>query len=195
MNASVFMRMSSIVTVHDLLDPLQVSIPAGATVREAVDRIDTLGSGDNAHASLILDNNQPVGWIVYWDARFELEESPNDPIRDYMKPLRLDRFVTASMPARRALQLLTAHPDGETWFVLDDNEVIGTIQYDSLFKPPFRVCLFALVTELEQSSLNLCLLNAKESWDCLPPGRQAKAMETLQMRQKRRKPFDRAGTN
>jgi hypothetical protein len=80
----------------------------------------------------------------------------------------------------RAAHLLMNHWDEDSlWFVFDANEVVGTLTYHDLFKPSFRVCLFALTVELEQASLRLAMKDAAASWAVLTPNRQQRAEENL----------------
>jgi hypothetical protein len=144
----------------------------------------------------VLDGSRIVGWIeepfVGGEDESSADTEPAEPdqVRDIMNQIDPGRLLTADTSARRALQLVAASDPFAPWFVLDGHEFVGTLDYDCFFKPPFKVCLFALVMQLEQRSLWLCNQDAEASWESLSEDRRESA---IRMGNKRREDLPPSG--
>jgi len=68
------------------------------------------------------------------------------------------------------------------FFILKGNQFVGWLSYEHLHKPPLRLCLFAMLINLERVLLDLALLSPSESVSLLSPGRLGKAKETYSIR-------------
>jgi hypothetical protein len=102
-------------------------------------------------------------------------------VADVSQPILPDRFITADSDAIAVARLLAA--DDGFFFVIEGNGITGTIDYSSLSKPIFQVCLFALIGELEEAMLKMITLDALASWRALPAGRRQKTLDRFNRRQ------------
>ena len=66
--------------------------------------------------------------------------------------------------------------------VLDRNRWTGVFTRDELMSAPARMCLFALILELEERASDLCRLFPTECVKSLPPGRRESAINTMRHR-------------
>lgn len=192
MTSFLFTRLSSLVTVGDLASPLQVSLAPNATLADARKRIEDVGSR-SAQYSLVRDGSTIVGYADELDISQSLAtdaENGDGPatVRDVMFELTPDRLLSGDTPARRALGLFKDADPFAPFFVLEGNDIVGILDYDCFFKPPFKVCLFALALQLEQRSLWLCVQDAEASWMALSAGRREKAISMKLKRDQERAP-------
>lgn len=197
MSLSTYTRLTNLIAVRDVLTPIRVSIPASSSLRQAVRIADDMGPGDTGLPYLVRDGTHVVGATYYWDLRSGLEDGPPDDaderdragVRTAMTTITPDLIITADTSLWRAARLLMeARSDLFTWFVFDGHEIEGTLTYRDLFKPPFRVCLFAMTVELEQLSLRVCMRGARESWMSLTENRRTRALDAMRRAQERREP-------
>jgi hypothetical protein len=201
MSLSVYTRLTNLIAVRDLLTPVQAYVTLTSTLRQAIDAAEEAGTGDTSLPYLVRGDGGVVGWTQYWTIRDTLEDGPADQLDDRDRagvkgvtlPITPSMMIAADAKLWRAAHVLMNHWDGSRFlFVLDGDEIVGTLSYRDLFKPAFRVCLFALTVELEQASLKLCLNDAAASWSALPKNRQDNATRTLIAAQKKREPRERA---
>lgn len=101
-------------------------------------------------------------------------------------------IVSADTTLMHFIRLASGRPLNDTFFVLDQSDLLGVIEYNDLFEHDhFRICLFALTLQLEELALKLCLRSPLDNWSALSPGRQVKAIE--QYNRKRKQEHKRRG--
>jgi len=190
MPLSTYTRLTNLISIRDVMTPIQGVIPASATLQEAIDLADSFGVGDSGLPYLVGSGDELIGSVSYWDIREAIEIGVGNTMDErVVRPINPNLIVTADTPLWRATALLMrAAGDLDIWFVIDGHEVVGTLTYRDLFKPPFRLCLLAMTFELEQLSLRLCQRNAKTNWSALTEGRQQNAEKAMRRAQERREP-------
>jgi hypothetical protein len=132
--------------------------------------------------SLVKKNGVTSGWtgydLVSQIGTLTLEACNDQVLIEDVKP---ETIVTADTTAFHAVDLFAS----TTWyffFVLDNNQIIGTLHFSDFFKLPFRLCLFSLTLQVESAALDLVLQKPRESWSALPDGRKAVARAVFQKR-------------
>jgi hypothetical protein len=126
--------------------------------------------------SLVLDGNHPVGWIG-----FDSIVATVSDMSSIADPIPTEGMVSADTHVLELVGLF-AQRRQPFYFVLEGSRITGTISYDNLFAPPFRLCLLALTLELETAALDRALVSPMVSWSVLPEGRQEKAIEIFRAR-------------
>jgi len=200
MPLSVYTRLTNLIAVRDVLTPIQAYIDQSCNLNEAVEEFDRR-TCDTSLPFLVRDGGRVVGAVRYWDLRSVQEEAPigeidergRAGIHEGVSRIDPDQLVTADTKLWRAAHaLIRGHPHDPLLFVLDGDEITGTFTFHDLFKPPFLVCLFALTVEIENAALQLCSRDASASWAALSPGRQTRALRSLEFAQKKRQPANKA---
>jgi hypothetical protein len=141
--------------------------------------------------SLVLAGDRPVGWI----ALDSLDSTTNDvSVSVAAKPIPADRMVSGDTPVLEVVKLFS-NDSSPFYFVLQESQITGTIDYEDLFGSPFKLCLFALTLELETAALDLALQTPAASWSALSEGRHKEALRVYTQRYSRepdteKLPFD-----
>ena len=198
MSLSFFTKLSNLITVSENKNPLSSDLLLSHDMKleyaikfiehEAPEHI--LGS----HIGYLIENNGTIVGITtlqhleevldnidIFESTHDLEFFPEhdlEPVlEDIMIHITPDSIISANTTVYYATQLLASGKD--ILLIIDGNTYTGFIVYEDLFKMPFRVCLFALVAELEQLALKLIKQNTLESWNCLADKRKEKAIQTF----------------
>jgi hypothetical protein len=132
---------------------------------EAINRIDAAPSAANGLPTLVRDGPEVAGWTNYCSVR-DAQKMGEELVTSAMTQLRPDQMISATTTTWRLIQLF-AEGRQDFFFVLDGAEIVGTLEYRDLFKPLFRIALFALVSQLEQESLKLCIKHSEQCWSNL----------------------------
>ncbi len=120
--------------------------------------------------SLVLAGDRPVGYIG-----FESLDTSLKDVASVAEPILADGLVSADTPVLEVAKLFSKESRG-FYFVLQESQITGTIHYEDLLGPQFKLCLFALTLELETTALDLALKDPAASWSVLSEGRKRKAM-------------------
>jgi hypothetical protein len=137
--------------------------------------------------SLVRSGIETVGWTG-----FDMMDNDAGSVGNCTESIAPGSMLTANTAVLKVIDLF-ASESSHFFFVLDNNQITGTLHYNDLFKLPFRLCLFALTLELEQVALELALLAPRESWEVLSEPRRKKAIEVYQKRRGKppqHNPFD-----
>ena len=183
MKASTFSRLASLVVVRDLQTPMGPDVPPHADPELLADIIFSTaadqGYDGTDRVSLVRDHGRILGW-VFFDA-FAVDPEPSS-VREALESIRPDSLLAAATDYFSAVRLFSRQSSPRFSFVLEGNEITGTLSHNDLFRLPARLCLFSLTLELEQTGLALCQLDAEGSWNSLPKGRRSKAEQTFRKR-------------
>jgi hypothetical protein len=110
-----------------------------------------------------------------------------------IEPIRGDILISSDTPLLDAINIVCEKSDS-IYLVLKRNEFIGWLHYDHFHKLPFRMCLFALLIDLERILLRLTMSDPTLFLKNLTPNRLKKAKETYRKRgfslNKENKEFD-----
>ncbi len=180
---SVYHQMASLVTVRQIQTPLGLEIDFEMTVADAELQMFEAGTegGFNPvdRISLVVENGSPMGWTaIGYDG---VEDPSTVKVGSVAEPIRPSQLITANTPYLDTLSYF-AEEGFRFCFVLDGRRLTGTVDYAGLFKPPGRMCLFALTLELETNALRLCQRFAKQCFDVLSDGRKEKAIAVWKKR-------------
>jgi hypothetical protein len=177
----VFRRMASLVTLVDLMSLLGPELSSDASVEDSVTYLETCARRQrydpSGRISLITNAGRVIGWI---DLETLATVEQSNLIRVAL-PIPPDQILTANMTALSAANLICSSSK-PFYFVLEDNTFIGTVGYANLFSLPFRLCLFSLTLQLEQTALSLLLQDAESSIDALNENRRTMAEEVFARR-------------
>lgn len=180
MRPSVFSQLSSLVSVRDLQAPLGPDVPPDADAEQLDDIIFSTaaeqGYDGTERVSPVREAGRTLG-LVWFDA-FAVDPEPRS-VREAMEPIPANRMLAAATDYFSAVEILSRASSPSVFFVLERNEITGTLSHNDLFRLPGRLCLFSLTLELEQTGLGLCLISPEESWNSLPHERRSKAEQTF----------------
>lgn len=147
---------------HDYSPPAAMRILEEAAQRHGFDPTDRY--------SLVMRENRAIGWISF----FEVATTEAPTIARACSQLSANDMISADIDALQAVQIVVARNDAPL-FVLDGNVVTSSVEYQDLFAPAFRLCLFALTLQLESIALNALLPVAVSAIGTLSAGRLKKA--------------------
>ena len=101
---------------------------------------------------LVKSNQKTIGWICLEDL-----ESPKT-LHECMDLISGDILISSSTPLLEAIHLY-CRGDNYIYLVLKGNQFIGFLNYSHFHKLPFRLCLFALLMDLERTMLKITKSN------------------------------------
>lgn len=188
---SHFRQLAHLITVEDICSPFIATfdaqqLAAGVFEEWGVELCGERGLDPMEQVALVEGNQKIRGWVG-----FDMLTSEKT-ISDCMEQIAPDTIMTADTPLIEAVAAFskTQHP---FFFVLRGNHFVGWVSYRDLHKPPLRLCLFALLINIERMLLDAVSLSAAESLACLSQGRLHKAKEIYALRNYRNdregKPF------
>jgi hypothetical protein len=175
--AGPFEIVTSVVVARSVLEPLGPSLPAQMELGEAFGTVCSAAEEGSYvcvdRVSLVYDGPELVGWYTA-----DMSDPDSESVAEVMRPIYALELVSADTSVFKLVQLLADRPrSGAVLFVLDQDAIIGTISHEMLRHPVFRLCLFALSLELEETSLSAAMVNPLASWNTLSPARRTKAQE------------------
>jgi len=172
--------MSELVTVQDLMTPLAVELQENETRASARQRLRQAareeGYDVNNRYSLLHQGQKIPHWLCY--SKLCDSNRGSDFLGHFVKhasePINDEQIIGADISAMAAVQLFN-EKNISLFFVSDSSDIIGTLQFKNMFKTPFKLCLFSLALEIEETALRILLDNAEESINQLGPKRLASA--------------------
>ena len=126
--------------------------------------------------SLVLAGDRPVGWIA-----LDSLDSTKGNVASAANSIPADGMVSADTPVLELVKLFSDN-SSPFYFVLQESQITGTVHYEDLLGPPFKLCMFALTLELEVAALGLALKTPLASWSVLSEGRQKKAFDVYRQK-------------
>ena len=188
-NCVLFDQIASRITARQIEDPVPAVYPIDANVPYC-----DLEEGKHY---IVTGAGWPVGWFPYrpccdWNIietadGLEFKPAPSDPhfpARDAMRPLVEGAVVDPATPYSECVNRL-ANSEVPFLVVSDGVESRGVIEYEDLFRPAGRLCLLALVQDLETAMIELLQGFQDECWDSLP---REKTITTFRRRYLERQP-------
>jgi len=180
---SHFRQLAHLITVGDICSSFVATFSPTQSVEEvfiewSVDLCAARGMDPMDQIALVEGEHVILGWVGY-----DMLAS-DKTISDCMYQIAPDTIIAADTPLLEAVAAFygTRHP---FFFVLKGNRLVGWLSYRDLHKPPLRLCLFALLLNIERMLLEAISLFAKESVGLLSEGRLNKALEIYGLRQYR----------
>lgn len=167
-------QLARLLTARDLQWPLGPTLPAEMTAAEASEILweEALGKYDpTTRFSIVKKANTVVGYVT-----MDVIQEGTKSLAAFADQIPPDRIVHVSTPALDIFNKLEV-PHLHPFFVKEKREITGTIGAGEFMGVPFRLCLFAITIELEETARDLLLKDAQASWDSLPQERRDKATQ------------------
>jgi hypothetical protein len=120
--------------------------------------------------ALVEDAGRIQGWVG-----FDMLE-PDKSVLECMEHISPDAMLTSDTSLVDAVATFCASSQ-PFFLVLQGNRFVGWLSYSDLHKPPLRLCLFALLLNIERLLLEVALLSPSESIGLLSKGRRRKAKD------------------
>lgn len=178
--SSHFRRLAHLITVTDIYSPFIATFNATRSVADVSEEwsVDLCGEREldpMDQIALVESNNSVEGWIGY-DMLIA-----DKRVSECMEQISPDAILSADTSLIDAVAAFAeiSHP---FFFILKGNHFIGWLSYTHLHKPPLRLCLFAMLINLERMLLDAVLLFPKESVKLLSQGRLRKSQEIYALR-------------
>lgn len=177
---SVFAKLSSIVTVEGICSPLGVELESEMLISDAVLAIEAHAVAHSYNPAmriaLVMDSLTAIGWLRLSD----MIVSEKIYVQDVMVRLTSSDMISQDMTALRFADLIAKQ--NKPFFVVGENKINGTVGFENLFHPTFRVCLFSETLDLEEMALNFIVATITEPLSLLSEGRRHKALNVCKTR-------------
>lgn len=179
---SHFRQLAYLITIEDICSPFLTTLDADRSVaRELweeweIDLCLERGLDPMAQIALVERRGEIQGWIGY-----DMLETDRT-IFDCMERIPPDMILTSDTSLVEAVAVFgtSSRP---FFLVLKGNRFIGWLSYTDLHKLPLRLCLFAMLINIERLLLDVALISPQASIGFLSEGRLKKAGEIYSIRQ------------
>lgn len=142
MSSLFFNQLTQLITVKNLQTPLGPDVEASDNIDDVTRLLmeeSYLGSyNPNDRISLVKRDGTLVGALFLEDI-----DAGQNTVEDAMEPFSSQMQLPAETRVIDVIKLFSESKERLFFFVHDNNEIRGTFSYLDLFKPPFRLCLFA----------------------------------------------------
>ena len=174
-SSSHFRQLVRLITVGDICSPFIATIDADRPTEEVseewvIDLCDERNLDPDDQIALVERGGKIQGWIGF-DMFID-----GSTVFDCMEQVTPDMILTADTPLVEAVASFCAS-SRPFFLALKGNRFIGWLSYSDLHKPPLRLCLFAMLINIERLLLDVALLSPRESVGFLSKGRLNKAKE------------------
>jgi len=177
---SHFRRLAYLINVGDICSPFLSSFDCEQTVADVneewgIDLCHERSLDPMDQICLVTHKDKVAGWVGY-----DMLET-GKVLAECLEPITPDVILTSDTPL---IEAVTAFSKTKSPFflIIRGNEFIGWLSYKDLHKPPLRLCLFAMLINLERMLLEVALLSPHESIRLLSEGRFKKAKEIYSLR-------------
>jgi len=170
---STFNELSQLINVNDIYEPFIGEFDSSESVASVGDVWGSICCEESLdpmemHA-LIKKNEEVIGIMTYEDleASKMLYECDISPISGH-------NLISSDTPLIEAVNPVC---NKDFHLVLKGNQFIGFLVYSHFYKLPFRLCLFALLIDLERLMLEITKSSSTSFLNHLPEGRLQKAKD------------------
>jgi len=165
---STFKVLSESISVNDICEPFIGEFDSSQDAQELSEEWMEIccekGLNPMEPIGLVKRNQKIIGWIC-----FEVLESPKT-LYECMDPIIGDILISSDTPLLEAIHVICRSNDF-IFLVLKGNQFIGFLHYSHFHKLPFRLCLFALLMDLERTMLKITKSNPTSFLKNLTKGR------------------------
>jgi hypothetical protein len=166
---STFEELSQLIIVDDICESFIGEFDNSQSMSNvweewSIDLCDEKNLDPMGQFALVKSNQKIVGWIGYEDL------DPSKTLCECMELIRGDILISSDTPLLEAIRVVCRSNDS-IFLVLKGNRFIGWLHYDHFHKLPFRMCLFALLIDLERMLLKLTMSNPTLFLGYLNPNR------------------------
>jgi CBS domain len=187
MDTSVFEQVASSLTVKSICSPLGPDVPGWLDVGQLEEQLDP-GSDLNLdpwqNPSRVIDSEGNVVGMLSFDDY--VGSDSDEDVEDVMERPEPYRFLSSATSILDAIELFGTKRNGY-FYVLDINEIVGTLSYGDLSKPLGRLAVFAFALEIENLALRLCQFKPirERCWLSIPENRKRKSIDLFKDKYKR----------
>jgi len=178
MTQSALNRLNELITIRDIMEPIGPDLYTNCDRIDASEIIQKFAEQNKIDPldaiSIVYDNNNLLG---YTDV---IELSSEDPLESPISAAVIapGNIISSTTPLLEALNIFAKSRE-ENIFILDGGAIKGFINERSFTKPIFRICILALLLEVEELSLNLINRKPLKSVEVLSRNRLKKSIETM----------------
>lgn len=154
---STFKKLSQLICVNDICESFIGEFDNSQSVKSvweewSIDLCSEKALNPWEQIALVKSNQKIMGWI-------ELEMLENSKtLCKCMEPIRGDILISSDTPLLDAIHIV-CKKNNYIYLILKQNQFIGWLKYEHFHKLPFRMCLFALLIDLERMLLELTKSN------------------------------------
>jgi hypothetical protein len=179
---STFKELSRLINVKEICEPFFVELDSSDDLNNVWEQW-TEQCFDNhidpmEKIALIKQDQKAIGWLCFEDM---LGNDTLKLVADCYEPISADKLISSDTPLLEAVSAVCSGTS-YVYFVLSGNEFIGFLNYDHFNKLPFRLCLFALLIEIESLMMEIIRSDSTSFLKYLPEGRLASAKKIYKNR-------------
>lgn len=150
---STFKALSQLISVNDICESFIGEFDNSQSVNSvfeewSIDLCSEKALDPMEQIALVKSNQKIIGWIG-----FDMLES-SKTLYECMEPISGDILISSDTPLLEAIHIVCRRNDF-IYLVLKGNRFIGFLEYSHFHKLPFRMCLFALLIDLERMLLEI----------------------------------------
>jgi hypothetical protein len=177
---SPFRQLARSITVADICSPFIATFRATDCVSEVFDEWAVVLCGERGmdpmeQIALVQEGDRVSGWVG-----FDMLAADKG-MSECMDPITPDLILSADTSLIDAAGAF-AKNSTPLFFVLRGNHFAGWLSYKDMHKPPLRLCLFAMLINLERMLLDAASFSPQEAIGTLSEGRLGKAREIYDIR-------------
>ena len=178
---STFEELSKLIIVSDICESFIGEFDKSQSVESVWEEWSIDLCGEKAldpmeQFALVKSNQKIIGWIGFEDL-----DTSKKTLCECMEPIRGDILISSDTPLLAAFHIV-CESNEPIYLVLNRDRFLGWLHYNHFYKLPFRMCLFALLIDLEGMLLKLTMSDPTLFLKNLTPNRLKKAKETYRKR-------------
>lgn len=172
METTIFRQLTNLITVEDICSPIE-TYDGNRSVDEvleewAIDLPLEKGIDSMEQIALIRLEGKLIGWFG-----FDMLHG-GKKLYEIADPTIADKVISANTPLLEAIKIFSENQQS-FYFILKSNQLLGWLNYTDFYKLPFRLCLYALLINLEKMMLDIAESSPLIAIKFLPSGRLEKA--------------------
>tara|TARA_B100001971_G_C18192734_1_gene539606 strand:- start:613 stop:1434 length:822 start_codon:yes stop_codon:yes gene_type:complete len=144
---STFKKLSELIRVNDIYNPFIAEYDYSQSPEEICEEWMEFDCDPFNEIALVKDNQKAIGWIG-----FDMLDEPS--LSEGMEPINGDMLISSDTPLLEAIRTICSG-NNHIYLVLKGSKFIGFLSYANFNKLPFRMCLFALLIDLERVMLEV----------------------------------------
>ena len=149
---SIFKELSQQIRVNDIYEPFIGEFQDSDSVELAWYTFMEIDVDPFEQIALVKENKRPTGWIGFEDL------DAGKYLYECYNPITGDIFISSDTTLLKAINTVF-NEKNILYLVLKENNIIGFLWWHHFSKLPFRMCLFALLIDLEKEVSDLLKAN------------------------------------
>lgn len=164
----------------DIAEPV-VFAAASDSAEEALGELDFHQQTDGILYCIVQDSRRVVGYLKIEDTWGDDPIESEVTAADISHPISADQFLSSSTSLLDIVPLFQQH---SFFFLLETNKVKQVISIPDLEKPPFMLCIFSLIIELEMLLVEIMTMGPVSTEDLLNrlPSQKLKTAQNLRLK-------------